>query len=237
MEWYLEHLTILNLSSCKFLKTAIDFTGLLCLNKLFLGGCDSLEEIHPSIGQLGRLVYLNLSRCINLRILPSNICNLRALEILNINYCKKMKELPKEIGNIRSLTHLSGSFTRISEILDFIGRLSKLVYLDFTFCSDLRILTSKLCNLKTLENLDLYGCSKLEGLAEKLGNICNLRALQKLDIDGCTNLEGLPEELGKLENLRELNGGGIKLNKIPDFVGDMKNLRALLLASPGRVDI
>ncbi|KAG5588611.1 hypothetical protein H5410_049045 [Solanum commersonii] len=90
----------LNLSDCKRLRSTPNFRGSQSLKILSLHNCSSLKEIHPSIGNLERLIDLQLSGCKNITDLPSSICQLKSLEYLSINDCLSLQTLPVDIGDV-----------------------------------------------------------------------------------------------------------------------------------------
>ncbi|XP_017235570.1 disease resistance protein RPV1 isoform X2 [Daucus carota subsp. sativus] len=163
-----------------------DFTILPFLENLNLEGCESLEEVHVSIGSLATLVSLNLGGCVNLRSLPDSICNLGALKSLNIVDCSRLVELPLQLGNIGCMKELIAEGLNVSKIPDSIGQLTKLV--------ELRLSCNKY--LKTFPD-----------------TIDNLRSLKILDISYCNQLEILPYQLLKLTRLSELYARGASLAK------------------------
>ncbi|KAK7819974.1 tmv resistance protein n, partial [Quercus suber] len=60
-----------------------DYSGVPRLEGLKLSWCDSLVEIHPSIGQLSRLRYLYLQGCESLTDLPSMSAEMQSRIISN----------------------------------------------------------------------------------------------------------------------------------------------------------
>ncbi|XP_063943688.1 TMV resistance protein N isoform X3 [Daucus carota subsp. sativus] len=234
-----EKLKTLNMSYSLDLSTTPDFSNLPCLENLNFEYCACLEEVHVSIGSLERLVSLNLHGCVNLRSLQDSICNLRGLQCLNIGGCSRLEALPFELGNIESLTELKAWGLSVSEIPESIGRLSKLVELELNNNKSLEYLPDTICNLRSLEILDVNDCSSLEALPDWIGllgklvelrlscnknletrpnTICNLRSLEILDISECEKLEILPDQLWKLTSLWELDARGVPLLKeLPDI--------------------
>nr|XP_016468479.1 PREDICTED: putative disease resistance protein At4g11170 [Nicotiana tabacum] len=110
----------LNLSYCEQLRS---------LETLLLGGCTSLTEIHPSIGNLDRLIKLDMSRCEKLGDLPSSICQLISLEELFIHHCSSIKTLPDNLGDMKSLTFLYADDTGIKQLPRSVEMLRNLVTL------------------------------------------------------------------------------------------------------------
>ncbi|KAJ0900149.1 putative P-loop containing nucleoside triphosphate hydrolase, leucine-rich repeat domain superfamily [Helianthus annuus] len=89
----LPNLKILYLSDSKNLIKTPDFEGLPCLERLILDGCESLEEIHPSIGYHKRLVFMDVSGCSALKRFPP-IIHMKKLESLQLRYCNQLQLFP-----------------------------------------------------------------------------------------------------------------------------------------------
>ncbi|XP_074356926.1 uncharacterized protein LOC141696707 [Apium graveolens] len=217
-----ENLKTLDMSFSQDLVTTPDFSKLPCLTTLILDGCESLEDVHISIGSLPRLVFLDLTFCVKLRILPDTICNLRALKSLRIDNCSSLKALPKELGNIGSLTQISAWQVNVGGLPDSLGRLSKLVRLSLAFSSNIKSLPNAICNLRTLEVLDITCCHRLSALPKEIGNVKSLRKLYAPRID----VLKLPDSLGSLDKLVVLTlNNNYKLKTLPDTIGNLTSLK------------
>ncbi|ONI22400.1 hypothetical protein PRUPE_2G126800, partial [Prunus persica] len=198
----------LDLSRSHSVTETIDFSYCPNLEKLFLVDCTSLIYVHESIGNLERLIYLNMKDCKKIRMLPKNICMLKSLETFIICGCSNLNEFPIEmLRNMDSLKVLETDGIPISEL--WLERSSS-------------ILGSLPCSLV---ELSLWGCnlsddafptdfSNLSSLQRlNLGNnpICSLARVDKLSFSMCTSLKSL---LG----LPKLNGldiqGCISLEKM-----------------------
>ncbi|XP_040994597.1 disease resistance protein RUN1-like [Juglans microcarpa x Juglans regia] len=66
----LDNLKVFDLSHSKNLIETPDLTGVPNLERIYLKGCRSLCEVHPSIGSLKRLKALELEKCSSLEKLP-----------------------------------------------------------------------------------------------------------------------------------------------------------------------
>ncbi|XP_056171924.1 disease resistance protein RUN1-like [Syzygium oleosum] len=77
-------LKVLDLSGWEELVKTPNFSGLANLERLIMESCTSLVEIDKSIGQLQRLVFLDLSFCLKLCSLPLEIRELKSLQVLRI---------------------------------------------------------------------------------------------------------------------------------------------------------
>ncbi|KAL8087618.1 hypothetical protein AgCh_037679 [Apium graveolens] len=95
-----EKLKTLDISGSEDLTTTPDFTKLPCLETVHLKGCKSLEEVHISIGNLVRLVSLDLHGCVKLRSLPDTICNLRALGVFIVIHIDALKLIDPVLQDI-----------------------------------------------------------------------------------------------------------------------------------------
>ncbi|KAI5325540.1 hypothetical protein L3X38_034614 [Prunus dulcis] len=77
---FLPRLKILNLSHSHGLVTIPDLSGFSNLERLILKNCINLKEVDESIGDLEKLVFLNLKDCKNLMKLSIRISMLRSLQ-------------------------------------------------------------------------------------------------------------------------------------------------------------
>ncbi|KAB2595311.1 protein suppressor of npr1-1 [Pyrus ussuriensis x Pyrus communis] len=192
---FLPSLKILDVSHSHSLIEIMDFTLCPSLEELILVDCTSLIDVHESIGNLERLVYLNTKDCKNLRMLPKNMCMLKSLEKLILTGCSNLKEFPvemmkkmvslkvfeidgipiSELWPERSSTILSSFPCSLLELSLMGCNLS-----DDDFCRDLSSLSS-LRKLKLAEN----------PICSLPGFIKGLRRLDKLSFKGCNRLESL----------------------------------------------
>ncbi|PRQ57520.1 putative TIR domain, winged helix-turn-helix DNA-binding domain-containing protein [Rosa chinensis] len=221
----LQNLVYINLSHSKYLIETPDFTEATHLKQLRLGECTSLLEVHPSISALKSLVELDLRGCSNLNKFP------------NIS------------GNMEKLSKLWLDQTAITEIPSSINDLSGLRDLSLACCRELRSLPSSI-HMKSLNKLDLSGCSKLtefpeiskvmevlrvlplEGTAikELPSSINNLTRLQSLSLRNCTSLVCLPNNIGNMTCLQYLCLTGCReLRGLPSSI-HMKSLKSLDLS-------
>ncbi|VVB12437.1 unnamed protein product [Arabis nemorensis] len=88
---HLESLEVLNLSGCSELENLHDFSS--NLKELYLAGT-AIREMPSSIGDLTRLVTLDLENCKRLQHLPPSISNLKAMMTLKLSGCSNLKSLP-----------------------------------------------------------------------------------------------------------------------------------------------
>nr|XP_016463294.1 PREDICTED: disease resistance protein TAO1-like [Nicotiana tabacum] len=222
----------LDLSYCKQLRSTPDFNGSLSLETLYLYGCSSLTEIHPSIGNLDRLIKLYMRGCEKLTDLPSSICQLISLDSLDIDDCSSIKILPDNLGDMKSLRSLYASRTGIKQLPRSVEMLRNLRTLSaggqkleakrsisgrgvhriqYSLPTFVSYLNLTYCNLSEADiPRDIGSLSSLE-LLDLSGNsfhclpfdFCKLGFLKWLYLNDCENLQTLPS-VSNLENLEIL---------------------------------
>ncbi|XP_025614673.2 disease resistance protein Roq1 isoform X1 [Arachis hypogaea] len=123
-------LTILDLSNSKKLIETPNFEWCTSLKRLDLSGCTKLQHVHPSIGLLARLVYLNLRNCSSLVTLNfgSDECKLSSLIVLHLSGCTKLETTP-DFSRILNLEYLDleqcTSLAKVHESLWSLGKLNE----------------------------------------------------------------------------------------------------------------
>ncbi|KAM5575912.1 TMV resistance protein N-like [Rosa sericea] len=191
-------LRLIDMSGAQYLMSTPDFTEVPYLDTLVLQDCTSLVEVHPSLGFLKKLVYLNMRNCNSVERIPP-FAGLESLQFLSLSLCSRLKKFPEIEGNIKSLLELHLDGTSIEELPSSVECLTGLTLLNLTDCKNLLHLPSTIQCLTSLKSLYLTGCSKL------------------VDI---------PENLNSLECLEELYLGGTAIRELLFLVG-MKNLKSL----------
>ncbi|KAL3360044.1 hypothetical protein AABB24_016513, partial [Solanum stoloniferum] len=216
---YCRNLKKLDLSDCKRLRRTPNFKGSRSLERLVLGNCSSLKEIHPSIGNLDRLIYLQLSDCKKITDLTSSICQLKSLRILDISDCSSLQTLPVDIGDMQSLRSLLASGTGIRELpgsVEMLGNLINLVIGGLYLEAKRRFSQTRVRPVVSLSKfisiLHLPYCGFSEGDVPR--NIESLSNLRDLDLSG-NNFLYLPFDFSKLPWLKCL------------FLNDCENLQTL----------
>lgn len=81
-----------------------NFDGLPNLERLMIYGCPYLEDIHPSLGRLQRLLCVILQGCVNLKTFPP-IIRIKKLEILEISGCIKLFKLTEIEKNMEKINN------------------------------------------------------------------------------------------------------------------------------------
>ena len=187
VEQYLDKLKCMDLSYSARLVHTPDFNGFPRLERLILSCCTNLVDIHPSIGQLKRLVVLDLEHCESLTNLPSMSTEMESLKILNLSGCYQLREIPEFNGILKSLSELYLGRTSIKTLPSSIDRLTALTLLNL-----------KDSNLSCLPS-----------------NMNGLISLEKLILADCFRLYDLPESIWKIECLKELELIGTSIWKLP----------------------
>ncbi|CAL8107931.1 unnamed protein product [Prunus armeniaca] len=244
-----QNLKILNLSGSLRLTKSPDFSKLPNLEELILQHCVSLSEVHSSIGDLGRLVLVNLQGCETLRDLPLNFYKSKSIETLILNGCWSFKNLAEGLGDMVSLTTLKADYTAIRQIPSSILKLEKLKVLslcDVKGSPSTNLLPPSLQSLSSLRKLDLANWSltddavpkdlgsliSLENLDLAGNDFCSLPSLSRLSklhdlsLNKCKTLRAIPDLPTNLKVLRA--DGCVELEKMPDF-SEMSNIRELYL--------
>ncbi|XP_062021100.1 disease resistance protein RUN1-like [Rosa rugosa] len=108
----LPSLKMLNLSHSHSLTETPDFSRVPNLERLILKDCTSMVDVHKSIGNLERLVYLDVEGCKNIRRLPM----LKFLETLILSGCSNLNEFPMEMVNINCLKVLQADGVPIRQL-------------------------------------------------------------------------------------------------------------------------
>ncbi|XP_050244407.1 disease resistance protein RPV1-like isoform X3 [Quercus robur] len=243
----LNELKLINLSDSQNLIEIPDLSGVPKLKQLIIQRCTRLYKIHASLGDLKRLIQLDLNGCKCLESLPHKI-NLEALETLILSGCSRLKKFPEVVGNMSCLSKLSLNGTAITGLPLSIEHLIGLTKLDIRDCKNLSSLPNGCYSSMSLKSLNLFGCSKLVKLPENLGNIETLVELDVsgtaitglplsiehligltiLDIRDCKNLSSLPNGCYSSMSLKSLNLSGCsKLVKLPENLGNIKTLKEL----------
>ncbi|WCJ38886.1 disease resistance protein (TIR-NBS-LRR class) putative [Euphorbia peplus] len=175
----------------------------------------AIVEIPSSIGLLYELLHLDLMNCKSLKNLPRDIYNLACLEQLILSGCSSITKFPEVPMQIKKLL-LDG--TTIEEIPSSIQNCLELVELNLQNCTRLQTLTSSICKLKHLQNLNLSGCCMFDNFPEIKEDMNSLRYLY---LDG-TGLQ--------VQYLRKLYLNNCGLFVVPQYIGCLWSLEALDLS-------
>ncbi|XP_060214978.1 TMV resistance protein N-like isoform X2 [Lycium barbarum] len=196
-----DKLTILNLSFSESLLSTPNFSDIPHLRRVVLKGCVSLVKVDPSIGNLKKLIFLDMENCKSVELLSSGI-QMESLESFNLSGCEKLQKFPEIRGKMDLLSELLLGCTAIGELPSSIGHLSGVSLLDLHSCKNLVTLPTEVSEMRKLRILNLKGCSKL-------------------DI--------FPESLVDLQQLEELYAGNTAILQLPDFIRNFSKLEVLSL--------
>ncbi|KAI5356132.1 hypothetical protein L3X38_009027 [Prunus dulcis] len=248
-----QNLKILNLSHSYELTKSPDFSKLPNLEELILEDCESLSEVHSSIGDLGRLSLVNLECCRRLKDLPLNFYKSKSIETLLLNGCWSFEKLAEGLGDMVSLTTLKVEDTSIRQIPSSISKLKKLEVLSLSCDENELPLTNlwppSLQSLSSLRELalvrwgdalpkDLDGLISLERLHLAHNDFCSLPSLsrlsqlQDLSLLWCRNLRAIPDLPTNLKVLKAEYC--FELEKMPDF-SEMSNIKELYLSGSDKL--
>lgn len=171
------------------------------LETLYLNGT-AIDRLPPSVGNLQRLILLDLKDCKNLETL-SNLGNLRSLQELKLSGCSKLKSFPKNIENLRDLL-LEG--TTIKEMPQNISGMSLLRRLCLSRNDEIYSLKFNTNELYHLKCLELKYCKHLTSLSGLPPN------LQCLYAHGCTSLKTVSSPLPLLMSTEQIHSTFIFTN-------------------------
>ncbi|XLT47522.1 hypothetical protein HN873_040126 [Arachis hypogaea] len=121
-------LEILNLSHSQYLIETPDFSNIPNLKKLILKYCSRLSLVSHTIGDLKKILLVNLKGCTNLRILPRSIYKLKSLKTLILSGCPEINKLEEDLEQMESLTTLMANKTAITQVPNALIRLKSIVY-------------------------------------------------------------------------------------------------------------
>ena len=215
------------------------------------------------IGQLKQLRSLNLTGVIQKQQeLPGSITLLPKLRVLNLSH-NKLSKLPECVGQIQTLRILdlsNNEFTKLPKVLSQLKQLQVLNILsyqnslhelseDIVHLQELRVLKISFNTMpehphgelthfsrETLPNLyERYG-DALYNIPKGLGYLSRLSHLKALFLGG---LYAFPKEIIQLTKLQklELKSGYCLDNKLPEGLGQLKQLRMLNLSGNELVEL
>ncbi|CAL4984856.1 unnamed protein product [Urochloa decumbens] len=223
-------LQVLDLSEC--LQRLPDSIGQL-MQLRYLNASWIKDEIPECITKLSNLIYLNLHGS-NIGALPKSIGDLERLMHLDLSDCSKIHGLPISFWNLENLTHLdlSGCTSIISVQHISLQRLRQLKHLNLSKCPWIgKHLKKGIGGLTEMQYLNLSGvpCSPLEEV------LVNLTKLRYLNLKGSLGMrlksEAVPECISSLSNLEYLNlGSNGNLYSIPETIGKLRKLITLDLS-------
>ncbi|XP_056176844.1 disease resistance protein RUN1-like [Syzygium oleosum] len=219
----MEKLKVLNLSRCLDLTSTPNLSAFENLERLILENCENLERIDPSIGDVKRLVSLNLRYCGSLKVLPEKLDELIELEELVVDETD-IQEIPSCIGSLPKLKTLSAVGCHLlTRVPKSISRLVSLSTLKLNTCKKLQELPDSFEALGKLQHLSLERCYMLKQIPSSIGE---LGELVELDLSS-TRIKELPESIEKLKKLEILRVSHSEIEKLPSAIGKLESLQEL----------
>lgn len=217
----LKKLKSLNLSHSHFLSETPNFLNLPNLEELIMEDCGELKAVDGSIGDLQRVVHVNLRDCKKLRGIPDSICRAKSLRILDISGCLMIDHLPDDLGELTSLIEFLADGAPITKP------------------------PLSMANLKNLEKLHLHGYNRLRSRSivarfcswiskkeapednnQLISPLCGLRSLTDLSLTGCNLSEdGILQGVGTLGSLKCLDLSGSSFSRLPGSISSLSNLK------------
>nr|AXU93551.1 RPP4/RPP5-like protein [Arabidopsis thaliana] len=201
------------LRGSEYLKEIPDLSLAINLEELNLARCVSLVTLPSSIQNATKLIYLDMSDCVNLESFPTDL-NLESLKYLNLTGCPNLRNFPAIIMGHSLLEQWI-------EVEDCFWNKNLPAGLDYLDC----LMRCMPCDFRPeyLISLDVSGC-KLEKLWE---GIQSLGSLKRMDLSECENLTEIPD-LSKATNLVNLNLSNCKsLVTLPSTIGTLQKLYTL----------
>ncbi|KEH25115.1 putative TIR domain, winged helix-turn-helix DNA-binding domain-containing protein [Medicago truncatula] len=125
----LEKLKILNLSHSHYLTQTPDFSNMPNLEQLVVTDCPKLSEVSHNIGDLKKILLINLENCIKLQSLPRSIYKLKSLQTLLLSGCLLIDKLEEDLEQMESLTTLVANNTAIKRVPFSILRLKSIGFI------------------------------------------------------------------------------------------------------------
>jgi Leucine-rich repeat (LRR) protein len=125
----MEMLKILNLSHSHYLTQTPDFSNMPNLEKLILKDCPRLSEVSHSIGDLNKVLLIDLEDCVSLCSLPRSIYKLKSLKTLILSGCLMIDKLEEDLEQMESLTTLVANKTSLARVPFSVVRLKSIGYI------------------------------------------------------------------------------------------------------------
>jgi hypothetical protein len=99
------------------------------LEQLILTDCPKLSEVSHTIGDLNKIILINLEDCIKLQSLPRSIYKLKSLNTLILSGCLMIDKLEEDLEQMESLTTLIANNTAITRVPFSVVRSKSIAYI------------------------------------------------------------------------------------------------------------
>ena len=204
------------------------------LEELDLSDCESLIEVHESIGFLERLKKWDLSYCEKLQILPSMLM-LKSLEHFELKRCSRLEKFPDIHPEMKCLKKLNFFCSGIRELPLSLLYLTGLATLEATCCSKLMKIPVRANKSEMQEEGDIpsakltLACNSFNNFLGPTGFLC----LTQLNLEWCpieVELDSWmqPDYFPVLKTLYLYNTGIVT---IPESISRFTTLRQLFLTN------
>ncbi|KAM5569748.1 hypothetical protein ABKV19_016985 [Rosa sericea] len=214
---HLINLTSINLNGCQYLTKVSDLSGSPNLQRLNLDFCESLVEVHPSVGFLDKLEYLSLIWCSRLETFPTEV-SWKSMRKLLLPLCGRLDNFIKIVHKMESLEVLTLNGTSIKQLPLTIENLTSLREL-YLFRTPLKELPSSIGYCTSLKKLD----ASETPIEELPSSIRYLTSLRELNLSK-THIRELPLSIGDLTSLVELNVSKTSIRELPCSIGNLTSL-------------
>ncbi|PPD76730.1 hypothetical protein GOBAR_DD26344 [Gossypium barbadense] len=206
----------------------LNFLSLPNLIRLHLRNNSLYGPIPSHIGNLSKLIFLDLSYNYFSGHIPSEICLLRSLQLISLIVNKISGPIPQEIGNLSTVSNIYFYGNYLSgPISASIGRLHNLYRLDLNSNRLNGFIPKQVGTLRSLYMLDLSGNSLTGPIPASIGNLSNLVYLFLYN----NHLSGsIPNEIGGLKSLFTIQFSKNNLSGvIPKSIGNLTKLFSVML--------
>ncbi|CDY09663.1 BnaC07g33980D [Brassica napus] len=150
-------LEMMDVSTCENLTEIPDLSMAPNLLYLRLNNCKSLVTVPSTIGNLFKLVKLEMEECTMLEVLPTDV-NLPSLETLHLSGCSRLKSFP-QIS--RSIANLYLNDTAIEDVPCCIENFWRLSELSMCGCKRLENISPNIFRLRSLKLVDFSDCGEV----------------------------------------------------------------------------
>ncbi|KAI9070916.1 hypothetical protein K1719_047117 [Acacia pycnantha] len=220
----LVNLRKINLRGSKYLMELPDISTAQNLEGLYLGRCEILSNIDPSILSLPRLYEVSVEDCRSLRSLKTKGMS-KSISNIYFGGCSRLKDFSFSSNKIGML-HLD---SLPIEILDFpIGHMEELQ--DFSLdCSKLKNppIDDMICCMRSLTRLHLCDSGGMIDKSKLHTLFDSLLSLQSISLSGACKLTELPHNIKHLLRLLSLDISNCKsLQSLPELPPSIRELHA-----------
>ncbi|KAF5469365.1 hypothetical protein F2P56_013446, partial [Juglans regia] len=163
-----KNLTSIDFSESKYLTKISDLSSCSNLEKLILNDCESLVEVHDSVGFLDKLVELNFLECSSLKNLPRSF-KLRSLKLFELRGCTSLEYFPEIECKMEHLKHLYLESTVIKELSSSITYLIGLEQFFLRWCESLEYLPINIFQLERLMVVHIQDCPIFVNFGKEVG--------------------------------------------------------------------